>query len=224
VTASGTRDHPFDLDVLAATLSSAALSDSLDAQGYPNQVLDAGIRPIAGGSVIVGRAATIQVVPTFTDHADPYRGMIESIDSVMPGSIIVIRSGGLATCGLWGELFTAAALSHGVRGTLLDGFSRDTAKIDELKFPVFGLGGRPIDMRTRARFLDRDRPVEIAGVVVHPGELIFGDRDGVVVVPRDVEAAVIAAAMERLGTESAVASELLHGDTMAEVWERHHVL
>lgn len=134
--------------------------------------------------MIVGRAATIQVVPTLVDHPDPYRGMIESIDSVLPGSVIVIRSGGLTTCGLWGELFTAAALSHGARGTLLDGFSRDTEKIDQLQFPVFARGGRPIDMRTRAQFLDRDGPVEIGGVVIHPGELIFGDRDGVIAVPR----------------------------------------
>jgi regulator of RNase E activity RraA len=216
-------DLPDRLATLSADLYSAVLSDCLDSMGLRNQVLSSRLRPIAPGMRLVGYAATIQVVDTYTIPDDPYRGMMQTIDTAREGSVIVIASGS-DRCALWGELFTTAARARGVRGTLVDGYVRDTQRIVGQQYPVFAAGARPVDMQGRSLFYTAGEIVEISGVKIAPGDLIFGDADGVVVVPFAVEQEVLGRAMEKVERENRAKTALGNGSSMESVWDEHGVL
>jgi len=200
------------------------LSDALDAAGRRDQVLSAAIRPLAKGMRASGRAATVGFSPVDHDTDRPYDDIIAFIDGLQPGSVVVAGTGASERSGFWGELFSAAAIGRGAAGLVCDGYIRDTPKIEELGFPAFVPGSRPIDFRARMEVTARDVPLECGGVTVAPGDLVLADDDGVVVVPQEVEAEVLARATEKAERESTVLDELLHGATLREVWDRHRVL
>jgi regulator of RNase E activity RraA len=106
----------------------------------------------------------------------------------------------------------------------MDGLTRDVRQIREMKFPVFAGGIGPLDSKGRGRILAIDVPVEVAGARVAPGDLVFGDVDGVVVVPRSVEDRVIAAALEKVAGENATREALARGEKLADVFKRHGIL
>jgi len=207
-----------------AILSAAGVSDSLDAIGMRNQVLTSGLQPLSRGSRIAGRAATVQFAPTETDSAQPYAAAIEFIDSLTPGSVPVIATNSDGRTAYWGELFSAAAIGRGAVGTICDGPARDTAKIRKLGYPVFAANSRPIDFRARMMIVSAGAPVRCGGGLVTPGDLIIGDDDGIVVVPRPVEAEVLSLAFARASTEQTVLDELLAGTALQVVWDRWKVL
>jgi regulator of RNase E activity RraA len=200
------------------------LSDALDAAGRRDQVLSAAIRPLVKGTRASGRAATVAFGPVDHDTDTPYDEMIAFIDGLERGSVVVAGTGPSERAAFWGELFSTAALGRGAAGLVCDGCIRDTPGIEELGFPAFAPGSRPIDMRARMEVTARDVPVECGGVTVAPGDLVLADDDGVVVVPREVEADVLRRATEKAERESTVHAELLGGATLRDVWDRHHVL
>jgi regulator of RNase E activity RraA len=208
---------------VAASLNSAVLSDSLDALGRPGQVLPGRIRPLDPGMRIVGLAATIEISETLAVPPEPYRGITDTIDIARAGSVIVIVSA-TERCAVWGELFSTAAQARGVRGTLIDGYTRDVERIIAQGFPVFARGSLPVDMKGRGQFLTAGETVEIGGVRINPHDLVFGDRDGVVIVPSDILGDVVRRAAEKLGIEDLVRAELRRGVQMQRVWEEHGVL
>lgn len=206
-------------------LTTAMVSDSLDAIGLRNQVLPQRLAPLVQGSRIIGSAKTVQFAPSLVvDPDDPYGGAIDFISSVAIGQVVVIATGASNDSAFWGELFSAAALGAGAVGVVSDGNIRDTDKIAELGFPAFSPSRRPIDFRARMRVVNQDAPVSLYGVRIAPGDLILADDDGVVVVPSERGDEVLAIARERASSESTVLAELLAGDTLREVWDRHKVL
>ena len=211
-------------DDQVANLSAAVVADSLDSIGMRNQVMAVGLRPLVRGVRIAGRAATVQFAPTETDLAQPYAAAIHFIDSLGPGSVPVIATNGDDRTAYWGELFSAAAIGRGAVGTVCDGPVRDTAKIRKLGYPIFAVGSRPIDFRARMMILDSYCRVRCGGVLVGPGDLIIGDDDGVVVVPRRAESEVLALATARTSTEQRVLDELRSGTSLQAVWDRWQVL
>jgi regulator of RNase E activity RraA len=214
-----------DLPVeLAAALTTAILSDSLDALGFRNQVMACGIGSLEGGSRVAGRASTIQFAPTETDQPDPYGAAMGFIDSLGAGSVALIATGGDQRTAYWGELFSAAAKGHGAAGAICDGPVRDVAKIRAVGFDVFAAGSRPVDFRARMQVVSTGETVRCGGVLVAPGDLVVGDDDGVVVVPAAVESETLLRATERVTAERTVLGELLGGASLRAVWERWHVL
>ncbi|MGV8895234.1 MAG: RraA family protein [Rhodoglobus sp.] len=206
-------------------LSTAILSDSLDAVGLRHQVLQQRLAPVVPGSRSLGRATTVQFAPSLVDHPDdPYRDAIDYIDSVRAGQVVVIATDQSNDSAFWGELFSAAALGVGAAGVITDGNLRDTDKIAHLGFPAFSRSRRPIDYRARMTIVASDAPVTVCGVRIAPGDLVMADDDGVVVVPADREAEVLSLARDRASRESTVLSELLSGQSLREVWDRHRVL
>jgi 4-hydroxy-4-methyl-2-oxoglutarate aldolase len=206
-------------------LTTAILSDSLDAAGLRHQVLQRRLEPLVPGSRAFGRAVTVQFAPSLdADPDDPYRDAIDFIDSIGAGQIVVIATDDSNESAFWGELFSAAAVGAGAVGVVTDGNLRDTDKIAGLGFLAFSRSRRPIDYRGRMRVIDSGAAVTVAGVVIHPGDLVMADDDGVVVVPRSREAQVLALARERASRESTVLQELLAGDSLRSVWDRHRVL
>jgi regulator of RNase E activity RraA len=206
-------------------LTTPMLSDSLDAAGRRNQVLEARLAPVVAGSRAFGRAWTIAFEPTDEDTpGDPYGAAIDYISGIRPGELAVIGTNASNDSAFWGELFSAAALGAGACGVITDGNLRDTPKIAGLGFPAFSTSRRPIDYRARMRVMSTGEPVVLGGVEIATGDLVLADDDGVVVVPRQVEARVLDLARARLAGETTVLAELLAGETLRAVWDRHGIL
>ncbi len=146
------------------------------------------------------------------------------IDGIRAGQLVVIATDENNDSAFWGELFSAAALGAGAVGVVTDGNLRDTERIAALGFPAFSRSRRPIDFRARLRIVDVDEPVELGGVEIRSGDLVMADDDGIVVVPRSHEESVLALARERAARESTVLAELLSGESLRAVWDRHRVL
>ena len=115
-------------------------------------------------------------------------------------------------------------MSAGAVGVITDGNLRDTPKIIGLGFPAFSPSRRPIDYRARMRVAETGTPVIVGGVTIEPGDLVLADDDGAVVIPRAAEDAVMALARARAHAESTVLNELLAGESLSTVWDRHHIL
>jgi len=209
---------------IAAQLTSAMVSDSLDASGVRGQVMAADIGPVTSGSRTVGRAKTVQFAPSELDSDDPYGAAMDFIDTLTAGSVAVIATNADERTAYWGELFSASAKGHGAVGTVCDGPVRDVSKVRAVGYDLFAPSFRPLDFRARMAVVSMAQPVRCGGVLVAPGDLVFGDEDGVVVVPQVAEAEVLTRAIERATAESNVLEELLGGAGLREVWERWHVL
>jgi regulator of RNase E activity RraA len=125
---------------------------------------------------------------------------------------------------LWGGLLSNAAVGHGGAGVITDGGARDYREITDLGFPVFCSGLSPLDSLGRMDALARNVPIVCGGVTVMPGDLIFADVDGVVVVPQGVAEVAIARAWEKVQRENTVREELRAGAGIVETFQKHHIL
>jgi len=203
-----------------------AVCDALDALGYRNQAMHQRLRPLdPGNCVMVGRARTFRWMETdFVVKEDPYGQEIEAMDSLQPGDVVVHSTDYAGTNAPWGELMTTAAKQRGAVGCICDSQLRDCLRIIAMGFPVFHRGIRPVDSLGRARVMAYDVPVKCGEVLVKPGELVFTDFDGIVVVPREVEQEALARAAEKASKESASRAELREGRTLREVYDKHGVL
>jgi regulator of RNase E activity RraA len=212
--------------MMAETLYVAVISDILDGLGYRNQVLQPGVAPAQPDPslVLVGRAATVLVGPQYEVVEHPYTNQIAAIDALQPGDVVVSGVGGMTNVAVWGELFSNAAKARGARGFLTDGCHRDTRKVIDLGFPVFSRGPRPVDMSGRGTVISIGRPVEVAGVLVHPGDVVFAEVDGVVIIPRDAAEETVSRAFEKVAKEDGARADLRAGRLLSEVWSKYRVL
>lgn len=210
-------------DKLKNSLYSPVISDMLDEHGYWQQTMDASVRPLDRGMVAVGRAFTVLVADVFHVLEKPYEGLIAALDSIQSGDIYVasVRSERSA---FWGELVSNASLAKGGRGAVIDGCIRDTDKISELKFPVFSKGINPRDCKGRNIVVSHNVPIQCAGVMVEPGDLIFADHDGVVVVPQSIEDEIIRKALDKAAGENKVREAIREGRSVREVFEQYGIL
>jgi len=124
----------------------------------------------------------------------------------------------------WGELLATASQARGAAGCITDGLVRDIKQIRAMHFPVFHGGIGPLDTKGRARMMERDTPIECAGVRVMSGDIVFGDADGVVIIPNEHAEVVIAKALEKAQGENTTRDELRQGQLLAEVFARHGIL
>jgi regulator of RNase E activity RraA len=214
------------LDDLRRSLFSAVLSDCLDAAGHRSQAMHARIRPLDDALVLCGRARTGLYMDVYDapPGENPYELEIRLIDDLQPGEVPMFACGASGRIAPWGELLSTAARARGAAGAVMDGLTRDVRVIREMQFPVFAGGIGPLDSKGRGKVMAIDVPVEVAGVAVAPGDLVFGDADGVVVVPRAVEDAVVAAALAKVRGENATREALARGEKLADVFRRHGIL
>ncbi|MDP5274803.1 RraA family protein [Chengkuizengella axinellae] len=211
-------------DKLSIILHSAVISDVLDDLGYTNQVVHSGLKGLDSNSVVMGRAFTVLAVDVYQQPESPYQKQMEAVDHLKKGDLFVVTTNGSTRSAFWGELLSTSARARGARGAIVDGLTRDTAKIIEMKFPVFTKGFIPIDSKGRNEVIDYNVPIECGGVKIQPDDLMFGDRDGIVVVPQKVESLVIQKALEKLEAEDKVREKLLEGVTTEEVYKELGVL
>ena len=215
-----------ELQDIRTHLFASLLSDVMDALGHRNNALPPAIRPLDDASVMVGRARTALFMDVYAieEGENPYENEIALIDSLQPNQIPVFACGKTGRIAPWGELLSTASKLRGAAGALMDGLVRDIRAIRKMGFPVFHGGIGPLDSKGRGTIMALDVPVECAGVRICPGDLIFGDADGVVVVPRAIEAAVLAAAFEKLKGENLTLADLRAGISLGEVFAKYGVL
>lgn len=218
----GTDSVP-TLDALVGVTASL-VSDALDALGLREHTVDPAIRPLVPGPALVGVAVPILIVPSSRIAEPPYETEIRALEDLRPGEVPVYCTAGDVGAALWGELFTCAALGRGATGAVVDGPIRDVRQIRELGFPVFARGFSPLDTLGRAEAEAFRVPATCGGVRIEPGDIVVGDEDGLVVVPRDVAPDVSAAVDEKLRGERSARIDLLAGETLGEVWRRYGVL
>jgi 4-hydroxy-4-methyl-2-oxoglutarate aldolase len=207
-------------------LFAAVLSDVLDEQGYRHQVLPPRIRPLDDCLVLAGRARTglYRDVYHVPDSGNPYALEIALIDDLKPGDVAVLACGTSGRIAPWGELLTTASLARGGVGCVTDGLVRDVKAIRALSFPVFHGGIGPLDSKGRGEVCAIDVPVECGGVVVHPGDLVFGDADGVLVVPQPLVAQTLKLALAKVEGEDRTRDALKAGSLLADVFEKYGIL
>jgi 4-hydroxy-4-methyl-2-oxoglutarate aldolase len=203
-----------------------AVSDVLDSLGRRDRVMHQRLRPLDPACcVIVGRARTFRWMDTdYVNDTDPYGLEIAVMDSLGPGDVAVHSTDAAGTNAPWGELMSTVARRNGAVGCVCDSNVRDCRKIIAMGFPVFYTGIRPLDSLGRGRVMAYDVPVRCGGVLVNPGELVFADFDGVVVLPREVEDEVLARAFEKVAAENDSRRDLNNGDSLRAVFDRYGVL
>ena len=205
-----------------------AVCDILDTLGYSRQAMHQRLRPLLPDRRhcgFVGRARTFRWMDTnYIVETDPYGLEIEAMDSLKPGDVAVHSSDFSGTNAPWGELMTTVAKRNGAVGCVCDSQIRDCNRIIDMGFPVYYTGIRPLDSKGRARVMSFDVPVSCGEVVVRPGELMFADFDGIVVIPTAVEAKVLELARQKVAAESESRKELLAGRTLREVYNKYGVL
>ena len=208
-------------------LSAAILSDIVDSLGLKRRAMRPFVRPLDEAQVMVGRARTGLYMPAYAlrDGENPYEIEIALVDDLQPQEVVVLACNGPSErIAPWGELLTTAAQVRGAAGCVTDGLVRDVRQIRAMHFPVFHGGIGPLDTKGRARMVERDVRVECGGVSIDPGDLVFGDVDGVVVIPRSHEHAVMDLALEKVRGEDNTRDALLQGESLANVFKRLGIL
>lgn len=205
-------------------LYSAVLADILDTLGHRTSVLPYYIRPLAPHWRIVGRAVTLAMGPALEMPQTPYALEMECVDQLQTGDVLVASTRNDTSCALWGELLSTACKARGAAGVVTDGLTRDVEKILRLDFPVFAAGMTPLDSKGRLEGLFINGPVLIGDCMVHPGDLVFADFDGVVVVPANLAEHVLQLALAKVTGENRVREELAAGKSVRETFSQYGIL
>ncbi len=212
------------LSMMRKSLYSAVVLDALDSLGYRNQSPRVSLRPLTVDGLLVGRCKTTLWADMFHEDLRPYELELRAVDTCRPDDVLIAAAGGSVHSALWGELLSTASRNGGCVGAIVDGAARDVASMRLMKFPVFARSTSAYDSLHRQRAIDLDIPVEIAGVRFCPGDLVFADLDGVVVVPRAVEADAIQRAWQKVHAENAVRDSIRGGMKAGEAYAKYGVL
>jgi 4-hydroxy-4-methyl-2-oxoglutarate aldolase len=212
------------IELIRNELYSAVISDVLDSMGYTNQATRTPFIPYTGVDVLVGRCKTTLWTDMFHKDPTPYELELKAVDSCQPGEVLIAAAHGSTRSGIFGELLATACRNRGCVGVIVHGAIRDVAKMRKMEFPVFATSKNPYDSQSRQRVVDMDVPVTIDGVVFNPGDLVIADEDGIVVVPQQIEAEVITAALEKVHAENQSRDAIRNGMKAQEAYETFGVL
>jgi 4-hydroxy-4-methyl-2-oxoglutarate aldolase len=205
-------------------LHTALISDVLDGLGHRVGAMESSIRGVAGPARLAGRAFTFSSVPIDEPEPVPYERLLAGFRHMTAGSVVVLATNGERRSGMWGELLATAALARGAVGAVTDGLTRDNEALEGMGFAVFANGTSPVDSAGRQAIEAFGEPVVCGNVEVHPGDVVFGDPMGVVVIPSALLEETLRLAEEKASGEDVVRVELARGDDPAEVFARHGIL
>jgi regulator of RNase E activity RraA len=218
---SGADSELFQL--IRERLFTPVVGDILDRERYWHQFLPQPIKPLHSSHRIVGRAFPVRIEDVSGPQSRPFGRLMEALDNLRPDEVY-LATGGSMNCAAWGEIMTATARTRGSGGAVIDGFHRDTPRVLEQNWPIFSRGSFAQDAGVRSIVADFRCVVQVGEVVVEPGDLIFADVDGVLVIPRAVEERVIQLALEKVAGEKIVRGEIEAGSTSTAVFERYGIL
>src|SRR5665648_30737 len=162
-------------------LYTPVIGDILDALGLVHQFLPAAVRGITTDMKVVGRAMPVLIAQVFGKQTTPFGRLTEALDQLKEGDVYLAKNAPVESAA-WGEMLTATARHRGAVGAVIDGYHRDTPQVLEQGWPVFSRGSYAQDAAVRTSVVDFNVPIEISGVVITPGDLVFGDVDGVLVI------------------------------------------
>jgi len=215
-------------------LFTAVVGDVMDKLSLRRQFLSPRIGPLRDDMVVIGRAMPVLEADVFEERvesnanplmAKPFGLMLEALDDLKPDEVYIC-TGSSPTYALWGELMSTRAMRLGAAGAVVDGYSRDTRGILNLDppFPVFSYGRYAQDQGPRGKVIDFRVPIEMNGVRVEPGDIVFGDLDGVCIVPRAAEHDVFRLALEKARGEQRVAKAIRDGMSAAEAFKTFGIM
>lgn len=213
-------------------LFSAVIGDVMDKMGFLHQFLPPAIVPLDRSMVLCGRAMTVLEADFFDEvvegshnsiSARPFGLMMDALDQLQTNEVYVC-SGSSPRYALWGELMSVRAIKCGAAGAVVDGYSRDTRGIISLAFPTFSHGSYAQDQGPRGKVIDYRIPIQVGDVRVCPGDIIFGDLDGVCVVPKAAEQEILNQAFDKARKEKTVRKSLEDGVTAVEIFRRYGIL
>src|SRR6478672_6889268 len=203
-------------------LYTPVVGDILDDLGFTHQFLPQPIQPLREDMKVAGRAMPVLMIDVFGKQKQPFGKLTEALDQLQPGEIY-LASGGEMRCAYWGEILTATAKKRGAVGAVINGYHRDTPKVLEQNWPVFSRDRFAQDSAVRTQVIDYRCPIEVGPVRVEPGDLVFGDLDGVVIVPRKVEADVIERALTKARGEKTVRKAIESGMSSTEAFRKYGI-
>lgn len=217
-------------------LYTPVVGDILDQMGYTHQFLPMNIRPLTAlvppnmvapmepdnRNALVGWACTVLENDVFCAPKKPFGYLTEALDQLRPNEIYVAT--GAHNSALWGELLTATSKVRGAVGAVIDGPTRDTPQVLAQNFPVFCTGCWAQDSSLRTYVFDFRCPIEIGQVTIQDGDLIFGDVDGVLAVPRGIVEEVIERALEKAAGEKLVRKAIENGMSATDAFAHFGIL
>ncbi|MDR0757613.1 MAG: RraA family protein [Tannerella sp.] len=210
----------------------ALVGDVLDRTGFRRQFLPQSIKPLCAGSTVIGRAMPVLEADVFDEVAEdgnnplmkkPFGIMFEALDSLKENEVYVC-SGASPGYALWGGLMSVRAQKLKAAGAVVNGFSRDTNEILNMNFPVFSMGSYAQDQGPRGKVIDYGSSIEFGGIRIHPGDIVYGDRDGTLVVPQQVAEEAFALAIEKARGEKSVRKALEDGMSAADAFEKYGIM
>lgn len=211
-----------ELDELSLTLRSALVSDILDTKGLREQCLPPGLLPQHPDHAVVGYAYNTKALPVDEMPEEPYIGLLDALDGIQGGDVWVISS--RSDAALWGELTSTAVKHQGARGTICDGYMRDSQMVRELGFPVFSRGTSPRDCAGRVEVSREHGDITIGATTIANGDLVVGDSDGVIVIPALLIEEVVAEALAKGAAESEFRVAVRDGMKPSDAYRRFGVL
>jgi regulator of RNase E activity RraA len=213
-------------------LYTAVVGDIMDLMGYTHQFLPPQIQPLRDDLIVIGRAMPVLEADDSggegpvrkNDSLNQAFGlMLQALDDLQTHEVYIC-TGASPTYALWGELMSTAAHNRGAAGAVVNGYSRDTRGILALNFPVFSHGRYAQDQRPRGKVIDFRCSIELNGVHIRPGDIVFGDIDGVCVVPQAIEKEVFERAWEKAHGEKEV-FRAIHGGMLAvDAWNKFGIM
>lgn len=210
----------------------ALVGDVLDKIGFQHQFLPPTIKPIKDGFVTIGRAMPVLEADVFEEVVQntnnqvmlkPFGLMFQALDDLKRNEIYIC-TGASPRYALWGGLMSTRAMKLGAAGAVLHGYSRDTNEILNLNFPTFSYGGYAQDQGPRGKVVDFRVSIEIDSIRINPGDLVYGDRDGVVIVPKITVEEVFSKALEKARGEKFVKKALEEGMSTVDAFEKFGIM
>lgn len=210
----------------------ALVGDVLDKMGYLHQFLPQPIKPLVPEMVVIGRAMPVLEADVYAEKLDgtanpimakPFGIMFEALDSLKPNDVYIC-SGSSYNYALWGGLMSTRAMKLNASGAVVNGYSRDTNEIMRLNFPTFSAGTYAQDQGPRGKVIDYNLPIEFGGIPVAPGDLVYGDRDGVIIVPKIAVEEAFTLALEKARGEKTVQKALENGMSTVEAFETFGIM
>ena len=204
-------------------LYTPVIGDILDQNGFVHQFLPPDIRPLSGNMKIAGKAMTVLMIDVYGEQNKPFGYLTEALDQLEKNEIY-LATGGTKRCVYWGELLTATAKKRGAAGAVLNGWHRDTPQVLEQNWPVFSCGCYAQDSSVRTQVIQYRCQIEIGQVTVQDGDIVFGDIDGVVIIPKKIAEEVITKALEKAAGEKQVRKAIENGMSATEAFSTFGIL
>jgi regulator of RNase E activity RraA len=218
--------------IVLRELFTCVVGDVMDKLDLKHQFLPPQIQPLRNDMVVIGRAMPVLSVDVFAEKIvgsanklmeKSFGLMLEALDDLRHNEVYV-NTGSSPRNAVWGELMSTRARKLGSRGAVLNGYVRDTKAILSMNFSTFGFGSYGQDAAPRYKVVDFRVPLEIGSVRVRPGDIIFGDIDGVLVVPAEAETEVFTRALEKARGEKLVRKAIEEGNTAVEAFEKYGIM